>query len=196
MNYWPLHKVLHEKYRFEEAEARAFADFLMPMLEWDPEKRASAETMLSHPWLTRDLKDESRFSKEEMQEIMSKKKAKEQAEKEMEGDEEEVRVEMSKLQLSPTAYHEADDELSTFSVSDLDDSDLNSLFDEDSDESLSHVKPKTDGKKKDNTLRLKNRPPLHIIKRDIATGRTINNSYTGPYPEDTDHLHIDKGANS
>jgi len=43
LNYWPLHKVLHEKYRFKEEEARSFADFLMPMLEWDPEKRATAE---------------------------------------------------------------------------------------------------------------------------------------------------------
>lgn len=42
LNYWPLHKVLHEKYRFKEDEAIAFADFLLPMLEWDPEKRASA----------------------------------------------------------------------------------------------------------------------------------------------------------
>ena len=122
-----------------------------------------------------------------MQDIMEKKK-------EEQKEEEDQRVEMSKLQLSPTAYQEGDDELSTFSVSDLDYSDYNSLFDEDSDESLSNVKPKNEAKKKP-TLRLKNRPPLHVIKRDIATGRTINNSYTGPYPEDTDHLHIDKGAN-
>ena len=34
-------------------------------------------------------------------------------------------------------------------------------------------------------------------KRDIAEGRTFNNSFTGPYPdaEETDHLHIDKGPN-
>lgn len=43
LNYWPLHKVLHEKYKFKLSEAKAFADFLMPMLHWDPEKRASAE---------------------------------------------------------------------------------------------------------------------------------------------------------
>ena len=42
LNYWPLHKVLHEKYRFKESEAKAFADFLMLMLEWDPEKRATS----------------------------------------------------------------------------------------------------------------------------------------------------------
>lgn len=43
LNYWPLRKVLVEKYRFKEREAVMFAEFLMPMLRWDPEKRASAE---------------------------------------------------------------------------------------------------------------------------------------------------------
>jgi serine/threonine-protein kinase SRPK3 len=42
LNFWPLHKVLHEKYRMKESEAKAFADFLMPMLDWDPEDRASS----------------------------------------------------------------------------------------------------------------------------------------------------------
>jgi len=34
LNFWPLKKVLMEKYRIKQAEAEAFADFLMPMLEW------------------------------------------------------------------------------------------------------------------------------------------------------------------
>lgn len=41
-----------EKYKFKEKEAQAFTDFLIPMLRWDPNKRASAEEMLKHPWLT------------------------------------------------------------------------------------------------------------------------------------------------
>ena len=32
-------------------EAKALAEFLLPMLEWYPDKRASAQTMLDHPWL-------------------------------------------------------------------------------------------------------------------------------------------------
>lgn len=28
------------------------ADFLIPVLQWEPTKRPSAETLLSHPWLT------------------------------------------------------------------------------------------------------------------------------------------------
>ena len=51
LNYWPIKKVLMEKYKIKEAEAQAFADFLTPMLEWEPEKRASAQKMLEHPWL-------------------------------------------------------------------------------------------------------------------------------------------------
>jgi serine/threonine-protein kinase SRPK3 len=42
LNFWPLKKVLIEKYRFKVPEAAAFADFLLPMLNWDPAKRASA----------------------------------------------------------------------------------------------------------------------------------------------------------
>ena len=42
LNYWPLRKVLTDKYRFKEKEANALADFLTPMLKWHHDKRASA----------------------------------------------------------------------------------------------------------------------------------------------------------
>jgi serine/threonine-protein kinase SRPK3 len=42
LSYWPLKKVLVEKYRFKESEAQAFADFLIMMLDWNPDKRVSA----------------------------------------------------------------------------------------------------------------------------------------------------------
>lgn len=48
---WGLFEVLVEKYRWGEADALEFADFLMPMLEFDPEVRATAEECLTHPWL-------------------------------------------------------------------------------------------------------------------------------------------------
>ena len=65
LNYWPLKKVLREKYRFTETEAHAFADFLLPMLHWDPEKRSSAQTMLDHPWLTMPANYKTKLSNEE-----------------------------------------------------------------------------------------------------------------------------------
>jgi hypothetical protein len=33
-----LKKVLMEKYKFKEEEAESLADFLLPMLEWYPER--------------------------------------------------------------------------------------------------------------------------------------------------------------
>ena len=39
------------KYHFKEKEAQALSDFIMPMLEYLPEKRASARELLNHPWL-------------------------------------------------------------------------------------------------------------------------------------------------
>ena len=51
LHFWPLKKVLTEKYKFNEKEAQAFTEFLLPMLHWDPDKRASAEHMLDHSWL-------------------------------------------------------------------------------------------------------------------------------------------------
>lgn len=54
-----------EKYRFKEKEGKAFADFLTQMLEWDPEKRASASTMLDHYWLKMDKNYDTKMGDEE-----------------------------------------------------------------------------------------------------------------------------------
>ncbi|OMJ84104.1 hypothetical protein SteCoe_14857 [Stentor coeruleus] len=48
---WPLKNVLLEKYRIKEEEASALASFLLPMLVYEPAKRATAEQMLGHFWL-------------------------------------------------------------------------------------------------------------------------------------------------
>jgi len=48
---WGLVDVLTEKYEWSLEEAEAFADFLKPMLEFDPKKRATAANCLDHPWL-------------------------------------------------------------------------------------------------------------------------------------------------
>ncbi|KAL3141169.1 hypothetical protein ABBQ38_003513 [Trebouxia sp. C0009 RCD-2024] len=51
MRFWPLEKVLTEKYHLPEDEAQGLSSFLLPMLEYSPEKRATAADMLQHPWL-------------------------------------------------------------------------------------------------------------------------------------------------
>ncbi|KAK8628964.1 hypothetical protein V6N13_077824 [Hibiscus sabdariffa] len=48
---WPLSKVLMEKYDFSEQDATDMADFLIPILDFAPEKRLTAAQCLSHPWI-------------------------------------------------------------------------------------------------------------------------------------------------
>lgn len=48
---WGLEAVLTEKYEWNMEKAVAFADFLKPMLDFDPNRRASASECLRHPWL-------------------------------------------------------------------------------------------------------------------------------------------------
>ncbi|KAM4611019.1 SRSF protein kinase 1a isoform 2-T2 [Polymixia lowei] len=48
---WGLLEVLVDKYEWPREEAECFTDFLLPMLELVPEKRATAAECLRHPWL-------------------------------------------------------------------------------------------------------------------------------------------------
>ncbi|XP_061843231.1 SRSF protein kinase 1a isoform X3 [Nerophis lumbriciformis] len=48
---WGLLEVLVDKYEWPCEEAECFTDFLIPMLELVPEKRATAADCLRHPWL-------------------------------------------------------------------------------------------------------------------------------------------------
>jgi len=48
---WPLFDVLTDKYEWDPQVADEFSAWLMPMLEFDPEKRATAEHCLNHPFL-------------------------------------------------------------------------------------------------------------------------------------------------
>ncbi|XP_044598136.1 SRSF protein kinase 3 isoform X2 [Cotesia glomerata] len=48
---WGLYEVLTEKYDWSPSEAREFADFLIPMLDFDPDNRNTAAECLKHPWL-------------------------------------------------------------------------------------------------------------------------------------------------
>lgn len=47
---WPLFRVLTEKYKVSEGEARLLSRFLSRMLRWSPKKRATARDLLSDPW--------------------------------------------------------------------------------------------------------------------------------------------------
>uniref|UniRef100_A0A5B7AH68 non-specific serine/threonine protein kinase n=1 Tax=Davidia involucrata TaxID=16924 RepID=A0A5B7AH68_DAVIN len=52
LRFWPLNKVLLEKYEFSEQDANDMADFLVPILDFVPEKRLTASHCLSHPWIS------------------------------------------------------------------------------------------------------------------------------------------------
>uniref|UniRef100_UPI003D9C9359 SRSF protein kinase 1b n=1 Tax=Danio rerio TaxID=7955 RepID=UPI003D9C9359 len=48
---WGLQDVLVEKYEWHREEAQNFSDFLLPMLDLIPEKRATAAECLRHSWI-------------------------------------------------------------------------------------------------------------------------------------------------
>lgn len=51
LEYWKLEDVLVEKYSIPKEEAIEIADFLLPMLEYVPKRRATAQECLRHCWL-------------------------------------------------------------------------------------------------------------------------------------------------
>ncbi|KAL9677408.1 hypothetical protein QQ045_005637 [Rhodiola kirilowii] len=52
LRFWPINKVLVEKYKFSEQDANDLADFLFPILDFVPEKRPTAGQCLTHPWIS------------------------------------------------------------------------------------------------------------------------------------------------
>ena len=63
-----------DRYHIKEKEAQALADFLLPMLEWYPEKRATAAQMLSHPWLYMKGEKNIKMSEKEYRQMTLKQK--------------------------------------------------------------------------------------------------------------------------
>ena len=51
LRHFPLEKLLTDKYLLKPQEATQLADFLMQVLKWYSSDRASAKTLLDHPWL-------------------------------------------------------------------------------------------------------------------------------------------------
>lgn len=51
LRYWPLDNVLMEKYEYGEQDAKEFAEFLTPLLDFVPDKRPTAGQCLRHPWV-------------------------------------------------------------------------------------------------------------------------------------------------
>ncbi|KAI1294636.1 SRSF protein kinase 3 [Halotydeus destructor] len=63
---WGLFEVLTEKYKWDPVKATEFADFLTPMLVYDPDERAKAAEVLLHPWLAEEDFEEEEDDDEEL----------------------------------------------------------------------------------------------------------------------------------
>jgi serine/threonine protein kinase len=55
---WEMYEVLTEKYEWSTRDAAEFADFLLPMLNYNMYERASALQCLQHPWITGHYPDD------------------------------------------------------------------------------------------------------------------------------------------
>jgi hypothetical protein len=51
LKYRSLQQLLEQKYRLETSEAKGLAEFLLPMLAFEPYKRPNAKDFEHHPWL-------------------------------------------------------------------------------------------------------------------------------------------------
>lgn len=51
LRHWALPGVLREKYHYSVEEAMRISEFLLPMLDLSPERRANAGGMSSHQWV-------------------------------------------------------------------------------------------------------------------------------------------------
>ena len=145
------------------------------MLEWVPEKRATAQQMLEHPWLSSPSTYDYKYT-DKQYEVMMLKKQMEESSAGKRAAMDEHKPDMNTVVLSDIDDYACDreDNLSLFSESDggfmSDPSDAGSFFDSDQE----------DDRKK-------------WLKGNTAK---INNSFTGPYPLDpTDFDHTDKGPN-
>ena len=104
--YYPLKNVLMEKYHFKEKEAKALNDFLMPMLEYYPDKRASARDLLRHPWLTMPADFDYKISEIEIE----KRKMIDSNKKKLEMDDNNLDVNEKEVYSSDSELYGADDE--------------------------------------------------------------------------------------
>ncbi|KAL6993360.1 non-specific serine,threonine protein kinase [Sarracenia purpurea var. burkii] len=71
LKYWPLNRLLIDKFKLSEADASEFAEFLSPLLDFAPEKRPTAQQCLQHPWLNiRDLTQTQAKSESSLEKVL------------------------------------------------------------------------------------------------------------------------------
>jgi len=60
LKFWPMHEVLHEKYRFSREDSEEIGNFISPLLDFDPGTRATALDALRSSWLQPEGKSRKR----------------------------------------------------------------------------------------------------------------------------------------
>lgn len=201
LSYWPLRKVLTEKYLIKEDEASALSDFLMPMLAWHHDKRATAEEMLKHPWLNMPANYKTKYTEKEF-EILKLRRENKFGPDYVTADLllDDPREEMNKLCDSEPEAYEPDSEESSRSrhFSQTPSQGRNNL-DLDSDDfdvrELKMERAFEINQRSERSLQTSREGRARLQSRKAREAK-INNSFTGPYPLDpTDFNHNDKGAN-
>jgi len=67
-----LRSVLVEKYHIKDEEAVSFANFLLPMLEYHPYRRVTAQAALFSPWLSMPPRFDYKLSDPEAKKLFEK----------------------------------------------------------------------------------------------------------------------------
>lgn len=165
LNYWPLERVLQEKYHFKRDEAVPLADFLMKCLTWYPERRATAQELLDHPWLVRHREEQVKMSDEEYEAMMAKIK---------DGEQKKKLAEVLKKKEEKDSFSECAE-----SDEELNGADVESVGSDESDRSLG-----TGGDERG----------VDLFAPGYGKGKALTNSFEGPYAN-MDHIHTDRGAN-
>lgn len=154
------------------------------MLEWYPHKRATAEEMLSHPWLNMSANYDYKYTDKEYEIMMLKKEMKLTTNKGGKGLDDSYQ-EMNEL-------IESDEELNAADIEDIGGPGLNSS---DEDVGLDEQDDEYDYDSDERSLMDSDEERDHLRRRKAKEAK-INNSFTGPYPLDpTDFNHTDKGPN-
>lgn len=140
------------------------------MLEWYPEKRASAKEMLDHPWLNMKSNYNTNYSEAEKQKIALRSKLQQDSKKEM------------------SELCDSDDE-----VFGADSEDNDASIDSDVGSDSAFYKVQSSGGRVMGLEEVESDDS--DIENKLPGPNYLNNSFTGPYPEDMSRPNMDKGPN-
>jgi len=147
-----------ERYRWIESEAEAFEEFMLPMLEWDQEARATAEEILKSKWLSTSKVGEFKMSEKQHSAYLLKNKL--------------------------------------LNIDKNDDASYLTFIDESIKDAEADCES-TKSEESESDFEIEEEKYLWSwrTKRNMAEGFQLNNSFTGPYPDDHHGLHVDWGFN-